>query len=508
MSLAHMCGALVVGIRGEIVHVEADVAEGLVGMTIAGMADTAVNEAKIRAKAAVLNSGLAWPATKRISVSLLPATVPKKGSGLDLSIAVAILAATGQVPADRLGRIPMVGELGLDGAIHGVSGTLPCALAVVRAGHERMIVPVSVAAEAALVTGLDVIPLRSLSHLVAWLRGDEPPADIPPTPSRPSVDGVDLRDVRGQESARLALEIVAAGGHHLSMVGPPGVGKTMLAERLPGLLPPLNRDQSLESTSIRSVAGLLSHGEGLVERAPFEAPHHSASNVSVVGGGAGSVARPGHMSLAHNGVLFLDEAPEFSRGVLEALRQPLEHGWVTVSRAAFSARLPARFLLVMAANPCPCGRAFGKAEMCTCTPMARRRYEQRLSGPIMDRIDVRLQVGPPTLTDLDDGSTESTAQVAQRVAIARERAEARYAESPWFCNAEVPAGYLRRHFPIGHDAEMLLARKVRTGSLSMRGADRVLRIGWTLADLAGSPIPTADHIMMAISLRSEDRLAA
>lgn len=500
MSVARTHAAVVMGVEGVLVEVEADVAAGLVGMTIVGLPDKAVGESRDRARTAVANSGLEWP-QRKITIALLPTDVHKRGSGLDLAVAVAVLAATEQVPFASAEACVVMGELGLDGRVRPVRGVISAAVSAYRAGMKRLVVPRGNAAEAALVQGLEVVPVDSLIHLVHVLRGEaQPDAAPPPAPPISSVSAPDLVDVRGQHEARWALEVAAAGGHHLAMIGSPGVGKTLLAERLPGLLPPLDADAALEVTSIRSAFGLLPEGAGLIDRAPFEAPHHSATEVALVGGGSGGRVRAGLATLAHRGVLFLDEAPEFDRSALEALRQPLESGIAVVARAGLSVRLPARFQLVVAANPCPCGYGLGRAERCTCTSLARRRYAQRLSGPLMDRIDLRVELEQPR--ELVGEPAESTAVVAARVIEARDRAARRWGQFPWSLNAHVPASTLRRTYPPTESAWRMLRQSVAEHRVSQRGADRILRVAWTLADLAGRDMPGDDEVAAGLAMRT------
>jgi len=513
MSLARARSVALVGVQGHIIEVEADLAQGLPGFALVGLPDTALSESRDRVRAAVVNSGEMWPA-RRITVSLSPASLPKRGSGFDLPIAVAILAGAGAMQPSVLEGVVLLGELGLDGRLRGVRGVLPAVMAAARAGSRRAVVPSANVAEARLVPDVDVLGARSLRELLAVIRGEEPPVDDTPgvdeTPfdeppavavPRLYIDELDLADVRGQLEARRALEVVAAGGHHLFLVGPPGAGKTMLAERLPGLLPPLEGQDALEVTAVHSVAGLLAPGQPLVTRPPFCNPHHTASVPAVVGGGTG-LARPGAVSLAHRGILFLDEAAEFPSRLLDALRQPLESGEVFISRAAGSARFPARCTLVLAANPCPCGHAFGSSSPCDCTPQAARRYLGRISGPLLDRIDLRLGVCAPSRADLvGDQQPETTADVAKRVRSARERSRGRLAGTPWRLNSEVPGRLLRSQWRATPGGGRIIHRAIDRGLLSARGADRVLRVSWTVADLWGDPRPAEPHVQEALSLR-------
>jgi magnesium chelatase family protein len=500
MALARACALALLGLHGHVVDVEADLSQGLPGLTLVGLPDTAAGEARDRVRAAVLNSGLPWP-QRRITVGMFPASLPKRGSVFDLAIAAAVLAADGQtVHPDALAGTVLLGELGLDGSVRRVRGVLPAVLEARKAGVERVVVAGGDVAEASLVDGVVVRGVACLRDLVALLAGapyDEPDgrADVDPAPAEPPLD---LVDVGGQLTGRTAVEVAAAGGHHLLMIGPPGSGKTMLAERLPGLLPPLSRQEALEVTAVHSVAGALPAGGPLLDRPPFQDPHNSATVASVVGGGSG-VARPGAASLAHRGVLFLDEAPEFARGVLDALRQPLERGELRIRRVGGTAVYPARFTLVMAANPCPCA----KDRDCTCSPAARRGYLAKLSGPLLDRVDLHVTLPRITRTELlaEGGRGEPTAAVAGRVAEARERALARYSGTPWRANADVPPVELRRRWPLPRDVTAAADAALDAGTLTARGYDRVLRVSWTLADLAGAARPAREHVGHALEFR-------
>lgn len=498
MSLARSCGVVINGVDGLIVDIEAYLAQGLPGMTIVGLGDAAVGESRDRVRAAIQNSGLPWPAERRITIGLSPASVRKNGASLDLGIALAILAAHGAIDSDI--NYAALGELALDGRVSQVRGVLVAAAAVARANIPVLLVPHSQVSEAQLVDGLQVIGVSSLHDALAFLSGQEwdKPPHIPIPVTEPVVP--DMADVRGQHAARLGLEVAAAGGHHIAFLGSPGVGKTMLAQRLPGLLPRLDQSTSVEVTAIHSAAGLLPAGAGLIRIPPFQAPHHTASSAALIGGGSSHV-RIGMVTLAHAGVLCLDEAAEFDRSVLDALRQPLESGTVTVSRAGFTTQLPARFQMVLASNPCPCGNFQGDGSQCTCTPHVRRRYFSRLSGPLLDRIDIRVSLERPTLAELDPSlsDAEPTAPIAQRVAQARERAAHRFRDLPWSVNAHVPGPVLRKHFRLSAQAQAVL---VNSGShLSARAFDRVLRVAWTLADLKGNDQPTPSDVAAALSFR-------
>lgn len=463
-------------------------------------------------------------AAEKLTVGLSPASVPKGGSGFDLAVACAVLGAAERLDPRELTDLMMIGELGLDGRVRPVRGVLPAVLAAADAGYRQVVVPEQTAAEASLVPGISVLGVRSLRQLIAVL-ADEPVPDeedsreegrpdpllaglvVPGTSAGaglPNGDHTpDLADVAGQHSARRALEVAAAGRHHIFFKGPPGAGKTMLAERLPGLLPPLTPKESLEVTAVHSVAGTLPPGQPLVHRPPYCAPHHSATMASLVGGGTG-LPRPGAVSLAHHGVLFVDEAAECSPRVLDALRQPLESGHVVVARAAGMMRMPARFLLALAANPCPCGRHGTTSGDCECRPSSIRRYRARLSGPLMDRVDLRIAVEPVVRSELITlgRGAESTAAVAERVRAARERAAARLAGTPWQTNSEVPGHELRTRWQVHPGALAPAERDLECGLLTARGFDRVLRVAWTAADLSGRDRPTSEDVNWALELRT------
>ncbi|MHC3461271.1 YifB family Mg chelatase-like AAA ATPase [Streptomyces flavovirens] len=527
MGFARACSVALVGVEGVVVEVQADLEPGVAAFTLVGLPDKSLVESRDRVRAAVVNSGAEWP-QKKLTVGLSPASVPKGGSGFDLAVACSVLGAAERIDPAAIADVVMIGELGLDGRVRPVRGVLPAVLAAAEAGYRQVVVPEQTAGEAALVPGVSVLGVRSLRQLIAVL-ADEPVPDEPaadrsrPDPlqaglvlpgagvgtglvaggGRGAGQPPDLADVAGQTRARTALEVAAAGGHHLFLSGPPGAGKTMLAERLTGILPPLSRRESLEVTAVHSVAGILPPGEPLVTRAPYCAPHHSATMQSLVGGGNG-LPRPGAVSLAHRGILFLDEAPEFSGRALDALRQPLESGHVVVARAAGVVRLPARFLMVLAANPCPCGRHTLTGAGCECPPSAVRRYQARLSGPLLDRVDLRVEVEPVGRADLmgGGGRGESSAEVAVRVREARVRAAERLAGTPWTTNSEVPGHELRTRLTAAPGALMAAERDMERGLLTARGLDRVLRVAWTLADLRAADRPDASDIAVALELRT------
>ncbi|WP_329567961.1 YifB family Mg chelatase-like AAA ATPase [Kitasatospora sp. NBC_01266] len=522
MAFARTCSVALLGVDGVVVEVQADLEPGVAAFALVGLPDKALSEARDRVRAAVSNSGERWP-QRKLTVGLSPASVPKSGSGFDLAVACAVLAAAERLPPPAIADLLIIGELGLDGRVRPVRGVLPSVLAAADAGYRQVVVAEQTAAEAALVPGVSVLGVRSLRQLIALLTDEPVPEEPPDTVAggpdplmaglllpgtavrRTTADseyGPDLGDVAGQEEARRALEIAAAGAHHLYLKGPPGAGKTMLAERLPGLLPPLTRTEALEVTAVHSVAGLLPPGRPLIDLPPYCAPHHSTTMPAIIGGGSG-LPRPGAVSLSHRGVLFLDEAPEFPVRVLDALRQPLESGEVMIARSAGSLRLPANFLLCLAANPCPCGRHSRRGEGCDCTPTMVNRYQARLSGPLLDRVDLRVQVDPVTRTELlgRERSAERTQVVAERVRAARERAAARLAGTPWRTNAQVPGRELRTRWRPTDGSLAEAEREMERGLLTARGLDRVLRVAWTVADLAGCDAPGAVEVRTALALR-------
>ncbi|MET9847536.1 YifB family Mg chelatase-like AAA ATPase [Streptomyces ossamyceticus] len=526
MGFARTCSVALVGVEGVVVEVQADLEPGVAAFTLVGLPDKSLTESKDRVRAAVVNSGAEWP-QKKLTVGLSPASVPKAGSGFDLAVACAVLGASERIDPRVLSDIVMIGELGLDGRVRPVRGILPAVLAAAEAGYEQVVVPECSAAEASLVPGVSVLGVRTLRQLIAVL-ADEPVPDEEPDEGRPDPllaglrmpgtgaatgmhttgaaqqdQGHDLADVVGQLAARTAVEVAAAGGHHLFLEGPPGAGKTMLAERLPAILPELGREESLEVTAVHSIAGLLPVGKPLVDKAPYCAPHHSATMQALVGGGQG-IARPGAVSLAHRGVLFLDETPEFSSQALDALRQPLEAGHVVIARSAGVVRFPAKFLMVLAANPCPCGRFSRTDDLCECPPASIRRYQARLSGPLLDRVDLRVEIDRVARSELTQRGArgESTATVAARVRAARERAALRLTGTPWRTNSEIPGRELRSRWHAAPGAMDEAERSLERGMLTARGLDRVLRVAWTISDLVGHERPDAADVNLALQLRT------
>lgn len=500
MTIGRTQGVALQGLLGSVIDIECDIADGIPTYSLLGLPDASLQESRERVRAALTNTGQKWP-NKKVTVSLSPAWLPKSGPGFDVAIALAMLVAEGILPQAPLAGAVILGELSLDGAIRPVRGVLPSLIAGLKSGIIRAIVPRANMGEAQLLENLEILAFDHISEIYQWLTTGEygfPEAEVH---EEEVSELLDFADVAGQQRARFAAEVAATGGHHLLLIGPPGAGKTMIASRLPTILPPLTQAESLEVTAIHSIADGLNSRSAMSRVAPIVAPHHSASRASIVGGGGRAIA-PGAISLANRGVLFIDEAPECAAGILDSLRQPLESGSITIARQIGSVTFPAKFLLVLAANPCPCGKFSGKGRGCTCSSLQVRRYMGKLSGPLMDRIDIRVTVDPVGRVDLDSRNLgESSEVIRSRVLAARAVAAERFKDQPWKLNSEIPARALRLDYRPEKAAMNFLHDELDKERITARGLHKTIRLAWTLADLEGHSAPTLTDVQRSFQLR-------